>query len=251
MGVHRLMKIAAVVVLLLTVIIIAYTITLDRRQSQESMNITLPETSTMQGAASDALLSDEPDIYSHLKETEIEPENIKSVIATLHRSSGYSLSAQIERFYGDKSKTTDISHWVVGGYSKTEVKNGDEIEHILCGEGAVYRWMDGDTSYYKSEAGSFTHDDAAEFPTYETVLDISEKYITKASYTEENGSMYVLIEYFIDDLGYTERYYISIDNGLLMKAETYDSGELIYSMNVLDVSFEQPPETVLMLPSAE
>ena len=37
-------------------------------------------------------------------------------------------------------------------------------------------------------------------------------------------------------MGYTSRYYISVDFGLLVRAETYTQGELVYSMRMLEYS---------------
>jgi len=248
---QRLMKIAAAAVLLLAIVMIVYIITMDYRDAREDMNITLPEGGSVSDAASDVLQSAEADIYSHLEEISIDKKNIKSVISTLDRAAGYTLTAQIDRFYNGSEKNTLITHSVMEDKTKTEVDNGSEKEHILRSDGNIYRWMDDDSTYYKASAGSFTGDDAAELPTYETVLELDEKYITAASYTELNGRMYVYVEYFMEDAGYIERYYISITNGLLMKAETYEGGELIYSMNVLNVNEEQPSEAVFALPSIE
>lgn len=252
MKANRLIKLAAAAVLLLVLFIAAY---FSLSNSDVNLSITLPERGSSFEASSDEfsgnISNNEPDKYEHLESTELTRENVKSVISTLYRCPSYTMKADVRRMLNGEERFSKVIHTVSGGRSKTEITSGDLTEHILCRDGLLYRWTDGDTVANTYTQGSFDSDDAAQIPTYETVLSVEDEYITDASYKELGDSMYVFVEYKIQEFNYTECYYLSTDNGLLMAAETYDGDELIYSMKVTEVTSTPPEESVFTYPTGE
>ena len=58
--------------------------------------------------------------------------------------------------------------------------------------------------------------------------------ITAAGYEEREDQPCVYVEAGTE-LGYTERYWISVDSGLLVAAETEKDGEVVYAVTARDV----------------
>ena len=109
------------------------------------------------------------------------------------------------------------------------------MRHDLEGEGTRYAWYDGDEGFLTvplPEEASGEADLSQRIPTYETVLSLDQTQITAAGYEEREGTPCVYIEYRGGALdGYRQRYWVSVDTGLLTAAEILSGDDLVYRMS--------------------
>lgn len=170
-----------------------------------------------------------------LHRVEVTPETVQNVIASLARSTSYYRECSIESFWGDDNSTlTTVKVWVDGAWSHVcQTMPSGLIRHDLVGSDHVYYWYEGEDSWLTAPAQSGSADLAQHLPTYETVLELPMDSITAAGY-EEKGDLpciYVAVDSTVD--GYQECYWISVDSGLLVAAETTQDGVLTYRMSAL------------------
>jgi len=166
---------------------------------------------------------------------EVTPGTVQSVIASLSRSTSYYREVLVENFWEEGSSTiTTVRFWTDGGWSHiTQTLPSGLIRHDLVGEGQVYYWYDGEESWLTAPADESAADIAQHIPTYETVLDLEPESITATGYDMQGElpCIYVQVQQDVD--GYIERYWISVDSGLLVRAEALEHDTLVYSMTAL------------------
>lgn len=188
----------------------------------------------------------------------VTPKTVQSVIATLERSDSYYREMTIEQFWGDSSDTTTIQVWMDGDWSHIRqlLPNGAG-RHDLVGPETVYYWYDGSSRYETTPADSQSSDLAQRLPTYEMVLDLPPESITDAGYQLLQDSPCVYVEAENEEFSTTKRYWVSVDSGLLVCAETLHGENLLYRMTAFtpiqspcpaSASFELPDGTVLHTP---
>ena len=93
------------------------------------------------------------------------------------------------------------------------------------------------------------------FPdTYEDVLALPSERIVDAGYGSYSEHPCIYVETDVDELGYLERYWVSVDSGLLIAAETLKGEQVVLSVNATypittpcpsNVRFALPDGTVL------
>lgn len=99
------------------------------------------------------------------------------------------------------------------------------------GTGTLYRWY-GNSSEVKTWAVDADGSDLAQhIPTYEDVLTLDQERIVDAGFVEWNSLPCIYVETSVDELGYLERYWISVDNGLLAGAETVKGTQTVLRMS--------------------
>ena len=76
-------------------------------------------------------------------------------------------------------------------------------------------------------------------PTYEDVLELEQDAIAAAGYEEKGGLACIYVETGEDALGYVEKYWVSVDSGLLVCAEQWKGEELTYRMTSYAVSTDR------------
>lgn len=192
-------------------------------------------------------------------------ENIKNVVSTLGRPENYYRTITLEVSTGENGMGNAYAQvWVVGDWTRVEVSKafqpmGTQYTIVHFGEdadeGTLYRWY-GDSSSYKSWPVQENAPDLAQhLPTYEDVLALDQERIVDAGFVEWNSIPTVYVETSVDELGYLERYWISVDNGLLVGAETLKGEQTVFRMRATDTTlFQQevdlslPDGTVLFAP---
>ena len=97
-------------------------------------------------------------------------------------------------------------------------------------------------------AGEITADDEQSIPTYETILDLPMETIAAADYRSTSGINCIYVETAEDDLGYVQRYWVSVDTGLLVASERLQDGETIYRMASLTADLSTPSTDRFILP---
>ena len=167
----------------------------------------------------------------------ITPETVQSVIEkTLSRYRSYSRDIQVEYLQGGKvTGTMSASVAVDNGWTRVDLTTQSGVEHTIVGDGLRYRWYNGDMDYIAVEAGDDSDDLAQRLPTYEDVLALEPDRITAANYESRGGVACIYVEVAEDDLGYLERYWVSVESGLLVSAETVKGDDIVYRMTAYQV----------------
>lgn len=182
---------------------------------------------------------------------EVTPQTVAGVVATLARPASYYRELTVETFWEDGSSTTQVQVWADGGWfhSRQALPSG-AVRHDLTGGEDLYYWYDGSSQYECAPADKFSADLAQHIPTYETVLELDPGEITAAGYESRGELPCVYVE--VRRSRQLQRFWVSVDNGLLMSAETEENGRLVYRMTAYspspcpsDASFALPDGTTL------
>lgn len=190
---------------------------------------------------------------------EVTPETVQSVIGTLARPDSYYREITLETFWGEDGAALSTAQvWVDGGYTHVvSLLTDGMVEHTIVGEGTRYRWYNNERSVYTADAGEEDSDLMQRIPTYEDVLDLDRRSITQAGYEEKGGLPCVYVEVAENEMGYRERYWISVDLGLLVAAETVKEEQVVLRVSAYSVeipirgglNFTLPDGTVLHTPT--
>lgn len=174
-------------------------------------------------------------VSNPIQRVEVTPETVQNVIASLSRSTSYYRECTIESFWGESDSTlTMVQVWVDGAWShSSQTMPSGLIRHDLVGSDSVYYWYEGESTWLTAPANAGSADLAQHLPTYETVLDLPTDAITAAGYEEKGDLPCIYVEVDSPAAGYQERYWISVDSGLLAAAETTQDGILVYRMSAL------------------
>lgn len=189
------------------------------------------------------------------QKVEVTPQTVQNVIATLTRSDSYFREITVETLWTGGSSFSSVQVWADGGWSHVrQVLPSYTIRHDLVGEGSLYYWYEGSQLYKTTPADGRSSDLAQHIPTYETVLALDPDSITAAGYELRGDLPCVYMEVRLHDPELLERYWISVDSGLLVSAETEQDGQLVYRLTAYspitapcpaNASFSLPDGTVL------
>ena len=230
-------KMLIILLLVLTAAVIAFALFFMGR-SVETTPVTLP--SPGQSSAAETSMPGP-------ERVELTSENVTAVLAELTRAESYSGSVTIEDFWDGGSASTQLQVWVSNGRTRVRGERGGSPRNILVSEGTLYIWYDNVSGVF-SGPWEGSADEWLRALSYEDVLSLPPEQITGAGYAQLSGEECVYVDYTGGLLGYTYRVYVSVSNGLLMGAEKYDGGSLIYRMfaeyelSVPDESLFVPPE---------
>ena len=184
---------------------------------------------------------------------DVTPETVQAVIGqTLTRPESYAREVPVEDVGGDgEGAAATAQVWVDGGWTMTETTlPGGAVRRTIVGDGRFWLWYDGDRTPVTGPADSRSADlEGQRIPTYEDVLDLDPADIAAAGYEERGGLACVWAETVPDGLGYTERYWVAVDSGLLVSAETTLDGALVYRMTAYAVERPAPAGTAFELPN--
>ena len=195
--------------------------------------VVLADTSGSGSDTSDGSLSPS-NVYQRV---EVTPRTVQSVIATLDRSDSYYRELTVESFWTGGSSSTAVQVWFDEDWchARQALPSG-AVRHDLTGGGKLYYWYDGSQQYQTAPADGLSADLAQHIPTYETVLQLRQSAIVTADYRQLEGLSCIYVEVRLDDPQRTERYWIGLDSGLLVQAETEETeetGTLTYRLSAL------------------
>lgn len=196
----------------------------------------------------------DPDHYIRV---DVTPETVQDVIRTMVplQPKSFHRTVTIKTALGDGTMGTTVNNvWVDFGWTMVEAVWPSAVtEHTIVGGGKVYRWFSGDWTYKEWAGEDRDANMAQRIPTYEDVLDLDKKLITATGYEDRDGLPCVYVEVGENELGNRERYWVSVETGLLVAAETKKGEETILLMSSGTVespvqqgkSFALPDGTVL------
>lgn len=162
---------------------------------------------------------------------EVTTQTVTGVIATLARPASYYRELTVETFWTGGSSAAQVQVWTDGGWSHSvQTLPSGVVRHDLTGEDTLYYWYDGDRQYVTAPADEKSSDLAQHIPTYETVLELEPDEITEAGYVLRGDLPCILVQVRPSGSGLLQRFWVSVDSGLLVSAESEQDGELIYRM---------------------
>ena len=138
---------------------------------------------------------------------------------------------------------------VDGGWTRVTATLPDgRVRHTIVGEEKRYVWYDDQRSWQEYPAQERSADLSQRLPTYEDVLAVVQSDIVDARYAAsgELPCVYVAVE--VEDLSYVEEYWISVDTGLLVRAESRKGEEVFYRMSGYTVETPATPGQTFALP---
>lgn len=188
-----------------------------------------------------------------VEQLEITRENVKNVIKTLKRLPEYHYKADTVYYYGDgESGGFSTEGWIAEDMSKTikYSSSGTVQQQTLLTDEFVYIWGSrSDGSFFKGMAGDFTADDTGHIPTYEDILKFEDDNIIYGGFEKRGDYQCIVAETENPNSGYIERWYISVENGLLVAAKGREGEELVYMIEITELSFEMSDQSVFLLPN--
>lgn len=168
-----------------------------------------------------------------IQRVKVTTATVQSVIASLSRSESYYREVTVELFWdsGSSSSSSSISTWVDEGWTHSrQVTPSGLIRHTLTGpDGEGSYWYEGSSQWHDIPQGQ-SADLSQQLPTYESVLALDPKDITDADYQLRGEIPCVYVEAAPDEFGYTRRYWVGTESGLLISAEVLSDGALVYRM---------------------
>ncbi len=160
-------------------------------------------------------------------------DTVQAVIASLSRQTQYYRELTLHVYYtgGDGEAVTTVRHWEDGNLAKTSLLLPDGQSQTGIREGDIlHSWYQGDRSYYTRSTDAAGADFAQRIPHYEDVLTLPKSQIRESALVEERTVPCIFVEFFVEELNLTERYWVSLDTGLLFAAESLQGEQLVYRM---------------------
>lgn len=184
---------------------------------------------------------------------EITTQTVTGVVATLARPASYYRALTVETFWEGGSSSVQVQVWADGGWSHSrQALPSGVVRHDLTGDGTLYYWYDGSTQYRQAPADERSSDLAQRIPTYETVLELDPEDIISAGYETRGELPCIFVEVHPEGSQQLRRFWISVENGLLVSAETEENGQLIYRMTAYSpVQSPCPADGEFVLPDGQ
>ena len=188
---------------------------------------------------------------------EITPETVQSAIGSLSRPESYGRSVTLEYFWPGGGGTQELYTIVRGSWTRTDRSlSGGRTRISITNGQETYIWYgyDSGAPVYSAPAGAISADDEQSIPTYEDILELPVEEIVLADYRMLETLRCIYVETAADPAGYSLRYWVSVDTGLLVQAEKLLEEETVYRMTSLYVDqteydasrFTLPDGTVLL-----
>ena len=173
----------------------------------------------------------------------------QAAIETLHRPEAYSRTVTVEYLWTGGSGTIELSTAVSAPWTRVDRTLADgQVRHSITDGETTFIWYNGESEVYTGPAGAISADAEETIPTYEDVLALSPERIVQADYRVVSDVRCIYAETAEDAWGYAQRYWVSVDTGLLVVAERLQKGETVYRMAALEADQTAPPAETFTLP---
>lgn len=220
---NRLMIAAAIVALIAGAMLASFGLSLFALNTPE---VVLPSSSA--GSGNPAASGSSGQIYQRV---EVTPQTVTGVVATLSRPTSYYRDLTVETFWTGGSSSSQVQVWADGGWthSRQALPSG-VVRHDLTDGTELYYWYEGTQQYQQTPADEKSSDLAQHIPTYETVLELEPEEIISAGYENRGDLPCILTEIQRTGSRQLQRFWVSVDSGLLVAAESEEDGQIIYRM---------------------
>lgn len=210
---------------------------------RRSSHITLPASDGTQGQAPENNPAEDSVMV-----VEITPETVQAAIGSLARPEAYSRTVTVEQLWAGGNGTYETTVSVSGAWTRTDrTMSEGQVRHTITSEERTYIWYDEEDILYEAPAGNFSADAEQSIPTYEDILDLPTEQIVTADYRTLSGLNCIYVE-TAEARGYTLRYWVSVDTGLLAAAEKLLNESTVYRMAALSIDQAEPAEEDFTLP---
>ncbi len=229
-----------IVILLLVTAFVAYS-ALNRDRPQ----IVLPDESS----STDGSQTGGDGVADVVSKVEINPQTVQYVIETLTRPERYTASMTLTAFWSGGSGTTGVEASMVPGCARLDTAlPGGQTRHVIRTGDRTYVWYNKERTVYSGPAGAFSVDEEQWVPTYEDLLTEDPARIAEAGYEtyQETGCVYAATA--PDEGGYAEKYWVSVETGLLVAAERLQGENVVYRMELSGVQVGAPEAERFVLP---
>ncbi len=211
---------------------------------RRTSHITLPSPTASSPAGSGEQTSGEAVIR-----VEVTPDTVQAAVETLRRPERYARRITVERLWKGGSGVRNIAVSVSGPWTRADETLADNrVRHAVTDGETTYIWYDDEESFYTGAAGDISADQEQGIPTYEDILQLDPADIVYADYRTFSGEGCIFVETAADDLGYVQRYWVSVSSGLLAGAERLQDGEPVYRMAAQGMSEALPEAADFTLP---
>lgn len=122
------------------------------------------------------------------------------------------------------------------------------MRHTVTNGETTYIWYNSETNIFAAPAGDITADHDQNIPTYEEILDLGVGEIVAADYRALEGVECIYVETAESAGGYSLRYWVSVDSGLLVSSEKLYHGETVCRMTALTLDAAAPTKAEFTLP---
>ncbi len=178
------------------------------------------------------------DAGTALTVVEITPETVQSAVASLSRPEDYGRNVTIEYLWPGGSGKHELYTIVRGPWTRVDrgLPDGSTRISVTNGE-ETYIWYgygEG-AEVYSAPAGNISADDEQSIPTYEDILTLPPEDIVQADYRPLEALTCIYVETAADEAGYSLRYWVSVESGLLVQAEKLLGEDVVYRMTSLYV----------------
>lgn len=212
-------------------------------------NIVLPQQGDLDIDFSDDLRTHNQNV---LKEVTVDRENVIDVIQTLFRPQEYSYKAEAAVISDEGRRTLSTSGYISFNHAKIILAfEGDApAQHTVLTEDRVFIWAEGSQVYYEGSRGEFSSDDIGMIPTYEDIVKLDNFTVIEGSFLiDEDGQSLIFAKVLNANTGMVEKYYVSVENGLLIRSETEQDEKTVYQMHITELELKSPDGSNYMLPS--
>ena len=239
------------VFLTLLVLVVAFMLSGSFRRT---VHVVLPQES-QQPEQSPGFPSDTADALSVVS---VAPNTVQTAVETLTRPERYRRTVAVQQFWSGGSGTATTTASVLAPWTRLDRQLTDGRQrHVLTDGETTYIWYNNAQEILRTSAGTITADIEQSIPTYEDVLLLPVESIAAADYrTIADQVNCIYVETVADEAGYSLRYWVSVDTGLLVAAEKLSGGDTVYRMweTSIDLApaftaeFTLPDGTVLAAP---
>lgn len=187
----------------------------------------------------------------HGLRVDVTVDTVQAVIASLNRASSYYRQLSVQTLWEGGSATTSVQTWADDGYTfvRSALPSG-QARYTLSAPDDVYYWYGGSSTWLTAPKNSLSADLSQRIPTYEDVLALDKEDISTAGYESFGDHPCIYVETHLDELNYRERYWISVESGLLVAAQTTKADTLVYSVNATaPIQTPCPTDSVFVLPN--
>ncbi len=184
------------------------------------------------------------------RRVEVTPDTVQQVIATLERPESYARTVNVETV-GDTGAAGETTAQVTvdGGWTSSQLTLPDgRVCHSVVGEGKRYVWYGDQRRWQEYDASDRSADLAQRLPTYEDVLAADRENIVAAQYVLTGALPCIYVAVAEPELGYVESYWVSVDTGLLVRAESSKDETVFYRMSGYTVETPAAPGLTFALP---
>lgn len=227
------------------IVVIVLLVTLLMANSlRRSSHITLPSASAQAAGSMD----DSQSGGDAVSKVEVTPQTVQAAVATLARPGAYVRLITVERLWSGGSGTNRITATVLGSRSRSDTVLPDgRVRHVIHDGETSYVWYDEENTVFIGGTAGISADQEQSIPTYEDVLLLDPSQIAVADYRVFSQSSCIYVETEPEE-ECVQRFWVSVDSGLLIGAEWLQDGETVYRMAAQPVAEVLPTAADFTLP---